>query len=109
MDQNTDMNPQTPKAVEAGEKSGVGPAMGAGIVIILLAIGALYFWSQQDDRTQPAPAAVAGDAEAARESWQAPSGASDDAAAIEAELSATDMNAFEQSMNADAAAVNSQL
>lgn len=107
IDQNTGTNPQAP--AEGGEKSGAGPAIGAGIVIILLALGALYFWSENTDRELRAVPTTADSAQTADESWQAPTGNSDDAAAIEAELAATDMNAFEQNMNADAEATNSLL
>jgi hypothetical protein len=43
--------------VGTGEKSGAGPLIGAGIVIVLLAIGALYFWSEDTKRRQN-PASV---------------------------------------------------
>ncbi len=87
-----------------------GPAIGAGIIVILLLAGALYFWNQNASQEQAELPFIEGDEQKlAGEQWMPQSSDSDEAAAIQAELEATNMSDFEQKMKADAEATNSQL
>jgi len=88
--------------------SSLGPVIGAIIVILVLGLGALYFWGARlNEQTPDDLPFIPGDGTS--ESWMPPSSASDEAAAIEAELQATNMSEFEQRMNADLEATNEGL
>ncbi len=98
---------------EPVSKSSAGPVIGAVIVIIILALGGLYFWGAElnEGPAEQLPF-IPGDDGAVVESesdaaWLPPSNDSDDAAAIEAELEATNMSAFENETNADMSAAES--
>ena len=88
--------------------SSLGPVIGAIIVILVLGLGALYFWGARlNEQTPDDLPFIPGDGTS--ESWMPQSSASDEAAAIEAELQATNMSEFEQRMNADLEATNEGL
>jgi len=111
MEQTPNTPNQTPIQPQT-EKASAGPIVGAIIVIIVLALGALYFWGAQLNQTPDQLPLIQDDSSAnvqqdvSNEAWIPPSSNSDDAAAIEAELQATDMSGFEQNMSADANAVS---
>ena len=116
MDQAPYTPPATPSPTEPTQKNSAGPIIGTIIVIVLLALGALYFWGAQlnqqapDDLPYiPGDESSMTDSRMAAPDWIPPSSNSDEAAAIEADLQATDMNAFEQQTNADLEAANSEL
>ncbi len=89
-------------------KSSSGPIIGAVIIIVLLVFGGLYVWMQgPTDKMSDLPL-IPGDP-SENEAWIPESTTSDAAADIEAELTATDMDAFEAQMNADAAAASKSL
>ena len=91
------------------KSSSAGPIIGTTIVIALLALGALYFWGARlSERTQKELPFIPGD-DTSAESWAPQSSSSDEATAIEADLNATNMNEFEQRMNADLSAAESDL
>ncbi|RJR12778.1 hypothetical protein C4585_03225 [Candidatus Parcubacteria bacterium] len=107
MDQAPYTPPQNPTS-PAPEKSSAGPIIGAVIVIVILALGALYFWGAQLNEAPEELPLIPGDAPTGEE-W-APSGSgSDEAAAIESDLDATDMAAFEAQMEADLRAIEAEL
>lgn len=94
--------------------SSKGPFVGIVIVVALLVIGALYFWGARLNQEAAVIPYIPDDSSAAMTpktdtTWTPPQGTSDDAAAIEADLKATDMNGFDASMKADAAAANSSI
>lgn len=69
--------------------------------VALIALGALvYFWPWMSSSPDAAY-------DTSNEAWMASSSNSDDAAAIQAELEATNMTEFEINMNADAEAAAS--
>ena len=101
-------SPQTPPP-PAPEKSSAGPIAGTVIVIVILALGALYFWGARlNEQTPEELPFIPGDGSSA-ESWAPSTSNSDEAAAIEAELDATSMNDFEQQMDADLSAIEASL
>lgn len=109
-----DENNTESTGAQGSESAIAGPAIGAGIIVVLLLAGALYFWSQNASREQAQLPFIEGDSQSAEEKvageqWMPQSTNSDEAAAIQAELEATNMNAFEAGMSADAEATNSQL
>jgi len=86
---------------------GAGPMVGIIIVILLLAAGGYYFWQESAQSEVSEVPYIPGDE--VSESWQAESTGSDEAAAIEAELEATNMNEFEAATESDLEATNSSL
>lgn len=86
---------------------GAGPMVGIIIVILLLAAGGYYFLQESGQNEVSEVPYIPGDE--VSESWQAESTGSDEAAAIEAELEATNMNEFEAAMESDLEATNSSL
>lgn len=109
MEQNTPMNPQDSQSPMPQKTAGpAGPLVGTIIVIVLLVIGAVYFWVQSSNTKAPDLPFIPGD-ESSAETWMPASSQSDDAASIQADLEATDMTAFEAQMNADAGAADSGL
>ena len=109
MDQAPYTPSQTTPVSPAPEKSSAGPIVGTIIVIVLLALGALYFWGARLNRETPDELPFIPGDDSAAESWVPPSSNSDEAAAIEAELEATNMSEFEQQMDADLSAIESSL
>lgn len=80
------------------------PMLVGGAVLAILVLGGLYLWQQ------PAGTMESAYSDVDSESWMpAQAGGTDDAAEIEAELEATDMSAFENSMNADIDAAASSI
>ncbi len=111
-----EQSPYTPPLNQAPQteqvsKSSAGPIVGAFIVIIILALGGLYFWGAQlnQEPEDTLPFIPGDDGMTGEETWLPSSSGSDDAAAIEAELEATNMNAFESEMNADLDATESSI
>jgi len=88
--------------------SSAGPVIGTIIVISLLALGALYFWGARLNGVPEELPLIPGD-DASAESWAPQQSSSDEAAAIEADLNATNMTEFEQQMDADLNATESSL
>lgn len=100
--------PQMPEpSVSAPEKSSVGPVIGALIIVLLLAAGALYFWGAQLNKggVNNAPPTILGDDSAGLP----PTRSSDTVADIEADISATDMDTFEGEVEADMQAIESSM
>ncbi len=90
--------------------SSSGPMIGIAIIVGLLAFGGYYFYTTQlPQPIETTPTPTTSEAAASSEAWQAPSGTSDDTAALQAELDATDMKAFDAEMNADISATQSDL
>ena len=88
----------------------IGAWVGTVIVIAVLALGALYFWGAKLNTENPdALPFILGNETSEDESWLPESNNSDDAASIEAELRATDMNGFESQTNADIEATNDSI
>lgn len=91
-----DENNQT--SSETGQSSSTGPLIGALIIILLLAFGALYFWGAKlNDGNANPPPLILGNDTAIDESSDASAGlppqqTSDDAAAIEADLQAMNID-----------------
>ena len=105
---NTDTTNTPQPASTPPSQSSSGPLVGIVIVIALLALGAFYFWQQSAQSGTPEMSYIPGD-DASSESWVPAGTGSDDAAALEAELEATNMAEFEALMNADANASESSL
>src|SRR3989344_6209916 len=101
---------QVPSSENTPDSSPVGPIFGTIVVITLLALGGWYFWSILQERSSAELPFIQGDVTPTEEeSWIQPTSNSDDAAAIEAELEAMNMDEFEQYMNADLDAASSQM
>ncbi len=101
-DQQPVMNPAQVSGGMPPKKSGsIGPIVGIAIIIIVLLLGGLYFWGEQlkkeDElekaRQEAAQIENAPDSKTDRLSAQ---GSSDAASAIEADLSATDLNNLDE-------------
>lgn len=107
MEQAPNTSPVTP--TPAPKPSSAGPIIGAIIVIIVLGLGALYFWGARLNERAPDDLPLIPGDETAEESWMPPSSNSDEAEAIQAELEATNMSDFEAQMNADLNATESSL
>ncbi len=107
------MEPNTPNesnnqgSSATSAKSSSGPLIGTIVIITLLVIGGLYFWMQEPKDKMADLPFIPGDS--GDEAWMPETSSSDEAAAIEAELSATNMNAFETQTNADATAASESL
>lgn len=102
------MDNMTPASTPA--RKPVGAWVGTVIVILVLALGALYFWGAKLNTDNPDNLPfILGNETSADESWLPESNNSDDAASIEAELRATDMNGFESQTNADMDATSNGL
>ena len=110
MEPNTpnESNTQGPSAASMPAKSSSGPVVGSIVIIVLLIIGGLYFWMQEPRDTMSYPPFIPGDS-TEDEAWMQAASSSDEATAIEAELNATNMDAFETQMNADATAAAESL
>lgn len=87
---------------EEQSPSGMGPFVGAAIVILLLGLGAFYFWNSEltSINDNPPPLILGNDPESAEPSSDAeaglpPQGESDAAESIEAEIQAMDLNQFD--------------
>lgn len=81
---------------------GVGSIIGAIIIIILLAVGAFYFWGARlnEADNNPPPLILGNDPKSAESSSDAeagfpPQGDSDAAESIEAEIQGMDLNQFD--------------
>ena len=97
MDENNQMSNQVPASGEAPlqkRSSGTGSLVGAVIIILLLAFGALYFWGAKlNDGNSNPPPLILGNEPVADETSDTsaglpPMGSSDEAAAIEADIEA---------------------
>ena len=112
----TNPMPEEHKENTVPEKSSAGPLIGATIIIVVLALGAFYFWGAHLNTVKKAndglpliPAEGADTTSDANQEWMPQDSSSDNAADIQADLEATDMSTFEQQMNADMEATNSGL
>ncbi len=97
------MEPNTPiqqSPSPASTTSATGPIIGAVIVIALIALAGAYVWMQGIGGTTKEVPYIPSDT-SADGSWMPPSNNSDEATAIEAELNATNMDAFDSQMKAD--------
>lgn len=95
------MEPTTTQ--EPGSSLTVPMVLGLALIAMLV-LGGLYFWQGEGATMESAYSDVDS------ESWMpAEAGGTDDAAEIQAELEATNMDAFEQHMNADAEAAASSI
>lgn len=94
------MDPQAPVSTP---RAPIGPWVGTVIVIAVLALGALYFWGAKlnQENADQLPFILGNET---NETWLPEQNDSDDAAQIEAELRATNMNEFESRNSADAEA-----
>lgn len=85
--------------------SAIGSIIGAIIVIIVIVIGGLYFWGAQLERQQAMTEELPfllGD-EGYENEGLPPTSSSDEVADIEADVSATDLEAFEAALDSDMA------
>jgi len=108
---NPAMNPSPiAPVVEGGKKSSAGSIVGAIIVIIMLIFGGLYFWGAQLEKQQvyedELPFLLGDEEEAAGIPYTS---TSDDVSSIEADVSATNLDAFEAQVDEDMAAIETQL
>ena len=96
-------NPQPPK------HSPIGPIAGAIVVILILAVGGLYFWGAKlnQDMTQDTPF-IPGDqnlpasgADSDSTGGLPPQGTSDEVSSIEADFNAMNMNQLDAQTSAD--------
>ena len=97
------------------EKTPIGPIAGAVIVIALLVAGGLYFYGAKlnnqtvnempyipgDDYMMPEASMPVGELESDTSAGLPSQGSSDDAAAIQADLEAMDMNSMESQNSAE--------
>ena len=94
-----EMNNQQGDAPEAEKKSGVGAVVGTIIIILLLALGALYFWGARlNEKTDNPPPYILGSESEPQSDAAAglpAQSASDKAADIYADLQAMDMDQLE--------------
>lgn len=98
----------TPRSTSSlPEKSSAGPVIGAIIVIVILALGALYFWGAQLNQKPDALPFIPDDNTG--ESWLPPTSHSDETAAIQSDLDATNMAEFEAQMRSDMEAIETSL
>lgn len=103
------INQQQPNDMPSSGSS-AGPIVGIIIVIAVLALGAWYFWGSLEQRPSDELPLIPGDEMSVEnESWAPATSNSDEAAAIEADFNAFDVDEFEAYMNADAEAAASQL
>jgi hypothetical protein len=87
-------------------RSSFGSTIGILVVIVLLALGGLYFWGTKLNQTPEAMPYIPNDAStSAGDTSAAPQG-SDDAASIQADLQAQDMSGFDTQMKSDASAAS---
>jgi hypothetical protein len=104
----TDQN-MTPAQAQASPGSSLtSPALIIGGVVAVAAIAALLLWQYPVGGKAMMDNSAMNQQSVAQESWMpATSGNSDDAASIQADLEATNMNDFESLMNADTQAAAS--
>lgn len=103
MDTGTNMPPQIPPMPAAPQSGGnAGAMIGVGVIVIVLALGAVYFWMDsrpmadiQEATTETSYTQTDATAEALKQT-----GTSDTASDIEADLSATELGDIEAEMNA---------
>lgn len=98
--------PIAPQPPVAAEKSSLGGLVGAGIVLVLVALGGLYFWGMQLNKGAPRDELplILGDTESLP-----PTSSSDTVADIEADIVATDLGTFETEVDAELRAAESAL
>lgn len=95
------MEPNIPQETSAEPGANLTmPMLVGGAVLAALVLGALYFYQRPIDSNNSR-------IDTSTETWMPAPSNSDDAAAIQAELEATNMSEFEQRMNADADASSS--
>lgn len=101
-----------PLEMPVEKKSSVGAVIGTVIVILLLILGALYFWGARlNEKSDNPPPYILG-AESSGESDTAaglpPQGSSDEAADIDADIQAMNMSQFEAETQNSQAAFNAE-
>lgn len=90
------------------KEGGAGALIGAAIVIILLALGALYFWGAKLDEADNPPPLILGDESAAAaesEPLAAPTQGSDEADDIYSDISAMDVDQIAADADRDVQAI----
>lgn len=108
MDTGTTMPPQQMPPMPEAPKGGnnAGAMIGVAVIVIVLALGAAYFWMQSRPMDSAQDSAVTEDAMYAQPDKTAEAlkqtSSSDAAADIEADLSSTDLGNIEAEMNAAA-------
>ena len=80
--------------IQGAPKKSAGPFIGIIIIVIVIVLGAFYFWGAELN-TQPVP-----------ETEATPLSSSDEIDAIEADLSATVINGIDDSVSAMEAEIN---
>ncbi|TSC67402.1 MAG: hypothetical protein G01um101472_423 [Parcubacteria group bacterium Gr01-1014_72] len=90
-----------PGTSPSGEKSSAGPVIGSIIVIVILIVGAIYFWGAKLSREEAVPAGEADQTTAALRAQ----GSSDEVGAIESDLDATEL----EGLDADFSELEAQL
>jgi hypothetical protein len=93
--QNTQMPPVENPMLSPDKGNHMGPIIGSIIIIILLVLGALYFWSKELNQNDAAP-----QDESAIQSGNATFNTSDEVASIEADLEATSFTEIEADLEA---------
>jgi len=76
----------------------MGPVIGVVVILLIIVIGGLYFWSERSKNmeAQPDNMAAANDAELQAVSTQS---SSDDASSIQADLNATNVDSVDAGLN----------
>ncbi|TSC86950.1 MAG: hypothetical protein G01um10148_55 [Parcubacteria group bacterium Gr01-1014_8] len=102
--------PQTPPGqapLPQREKSSIGPLIGTLIIVLIIAAGGLYFWGAKLNsmNSNNLPPLILGDDSAGLP----PTSSSDSVAAIEMDVSATDMDTLEREVGADMQAIDSSM
>lgn len=86
--------PTTPEQEAPGKSS--GPIVGIIIIVLVIALGGIYFWKTQIESRQDTPTDESVAADVATLTAQ---GTSDDVNAIEEDLTATDLDTLDAELN----------
>lgn len=110
MEQSANMGtpPGSQAPLPPSPKGAIGPLVGTAIIIVLLVAGGLYFWGaklNQNASMNNAPPVILGDDSAGLP----PTSSSDAVAAIEADVSATDVDRLDAEIEADMKAAESSM
>lgn len=85
--------------MEPTREGSLGPVIGVIVILAIIIIGGLYFWSTRPKASNTAADAAATSSDADIQSIQS-QGTSDDAAAIQADLNATNVDSVDSGLQA---------